>query len=120
MVSKEEFNKAMTDRLKAQETISAYMKEQEELFQKRLNEGPAFNDDELVYSHHCFCPCGHGLAYPRGCGIQHYWDCSVILKGIADKKAKHTGKLPFAFYNVRAESVDGTTRGVFKPQERKE
>lgn len=82
-----------------------------------MAENPIFTDDELVYSANQLCPCGHGLAYPKDCGPSHYWDCSAILKGIADKSVQHTGQLPFAFYYIKVESErNGTTRGVFKPR----
>ena len=100
----------------AQETINTYFKEKREAFQQRLKDNPIFTDDELRYSAVTLCPCGHGLAYPKDCIPGHYWDCSAILKGIADKNVEHTGQLPFASNSIKGESErNGTTRGVFKP-----
>jgi hypothetical protein len=82
-----------------------------------LEDNPIFTDDELRYSARDLCPCGHGLAYPKECGTSHYWDCSAILKGIADSKIAHTGRLPFIYYSIKSESAqNGTTRGVFIPK----
>ncbi len=68
--------------------------------------------DRLVYAAHNRCPCGAGLAYDpcfedsesvfKG-PLSGYWDCSAILLGNADQTKKHTGKLPFAFYEVKSE-----------------
>lgn len=117
-VSEEEYKQAIAQREAAEKIINQHGAEKAAAFQQRLKDNPTFTDEELIYSATQLCPCGHGLAYPEGCGISHYWDCSAILKGIADKGRKHTGQLPFAFYNVKGESEhNGTTRGVFKPKE---
>jgi hypothetical protein len=116
VISDDQLQQARVQSKEADVVISQYHREQAELFEQRLKDNPVFTDDELVYSRETLCPRGHGLAYPCGCDPFHYWDCSAILKGIADKTVQHTGQLPFAFYDVKAE-VDGlTTRGIFKPK----
>lgn len=115
MITNEQVEQARKQRDEAEAIINQYHKEQQEAFEKRLKENPIFKDDELVYSLYALCPCGHGLAYPKGCGGSHYWDCSAILKGIADQSVKHTDQLPFAFYSVKSEREGQTTRGVFRP-----
>jgi hypothetical protein len=118
MVTEEEYKNAVAQQQELQKIINQYHKEEAEAFHRRLKERPIFTDEELVYSASQLCPCGHGLAYPKGCGACHYWDCSAILKGTADKNAEHTGQLPFAFYELKSESDrNGTTRGVFKPRQ---
>lgn len=117
MITKEEYHKAKKQHDDAEEIINTYYKEKRELFYQRLRENPVFTDDELRYSAATLCPCGHGLAYPKDCGPNHYWDCSAILKGIADKNVQHTGQVPFVFYDIKGESeINGTTRGVFQPK----
>lgn len=117
MITKEQYNQARKQEKQAQEIMREYYKQEQDAFEKRLVENPIFTDDELTYSSTTLCPCGHGLAYPKNCGIHHYWDCSAILKGIADKDVQHTTQLPFAFYNIKSENEHrGTTRGVFKPR----
>ncbi len=77
--------------------------------------------DRLVYAAHSRCPCGAGLAYDP-CfedensvfvgPLSGYWDCSAILLGSPNEDVKHTGKLPFAFYEVLSEqqpSANGAT-----------
>lgn len=77
--------------------------------------------ERLVYAAYSRCPCGAGLAYDpchedessvfRG-PLFGCWDCSAILLGTADQNVKHTGKLPFAFYEIKSEdqpSVNGAT-----------
>ena len=119
MISKEQYKKLIALNKRVEKKINEYHKQREEAFQKRLIENPIFTDDELFYSATALCPCGHGLAYPKDCGFQHYWDCSAILKGIADKNVEHTGQLPFSFYKVKGESeYNGTTRGVFRPKKK--
>lgn len=71
-------------------------------------------DPKLVYAREARCPCGAGLAY-RKAGDQGdpylgYWDCSEILLRTADEKVQHTDKLPFAFWKIRAETPEETTR----------
>jgi hypothetical protein len=75
----------------------------------------------LVYAATSRCPCGAGLAYDRdgesGKPIQGYWDCSAILLDEAIPSGQsgalqHTGRLPFAFYEIKSEeqpSAEGTT-----------
>lgn len=120
MITKEQYDQAVAQEQQAREIINAYGKQRAEEFERRLNSGKPFTDDELRYSAHHLCPCGHGIAYPKDCGGFHYWDCSAILKGIADQSVKHTDRLPFAFYEIKSEdqpSAGGaTTRGVFRPQ----
>lgn len=116
-VTKEQYDDAVALKDKAQETINEFFRQKRERFDLRIKENPIFTDDELFYSASSLCPCGHGLAYPKECGPSHYWDCSAILKGIADTNVKHTGQLPFMFYDVKGESENnGTTRGVCRPK----
>jgi len=116
-ITKEQFDAAVKAKEDAQQTINLYFKQKAERFEQRMKMHPIFTDDELVYSARNLCPCGHGLAYPKDCGPGHYWDCSAILKGVADPDTEHTGKLPFSFYNIQGESQhNGSTRGVFQPK----
>lgn len=116
MITQEQLNLARQQQEEAEKIIIQYHLELLEAFQKRLEDNPIFTDDELIYSRESLCPCGHGLAYPKDCGPAHYWDCSAILKGIADPLAKHCGQMPFMYYEIKAELDEATTRGVFKPQ----
>jgi len=111
MISEEQYNDAVEKTHKAQEIINQYFVEKRKRFEDRMKINLSFNDDELVYSASSRCPCGHGLAYPKDCTPDHYWDCSAILKGIANKNVQHTAKLPFTFYDIKGESEErGTTR----------
>ncbi len=69
---------------------------------------------KLIYSAYSRCPCGAGLAYAPG--GEHYWDCSAILLGVANREVMHTGKLPFTFYEVKSElqpsAYGATTRPI--------
>ncbi len=121
MISEHEYLTARNQKEEAQKIIDQYHKEQSDEFEKRLSNNPIFKNEELLYSAYTLCPCGHGLAYPKNCNFNHYWDCSAILKGIADKNVQHTAQLPFAFYDIKAESEHrGTTRGIYKPKKEKE
>jgi hypothetical protein len=117
MITDEQLAAAELQHDEAEKIISAYYQERLDAFEGRLKANPVFTDDELIYSAYSLCPCGHGLAYPAACGPNHYWDCSAILKGTADQSVKHTGQLPFAFYDVKAERMGRTTRGVFRPKD---
>lgn len=77
----------------------------------------AAKSKNLTYAATARCPCGAGLAYDRtdkGDGLFRgptAWDCSEILLGTADAGVKHTDLLPFAFYEIKAESKErGSTR----------
>lgn len=121
MITEEQYQEAVKQKEEAEKVIQQYHKENTMLVKERLENGPAFTDDELIYSAEHLCPCGHGLAYPRNCGAFHYWDCSAILKGIANEAVEHCAKFPFTTTKIKGESErNGTTRGVFKPQKKKE
>ena len=118
MISEKQYIEAKIQLEKAQEVINSFHKEKGKAFEQRLKDNPIFTDEELIYSAYTLCPCGYGLAYPKDCGGNHYWDCSAILKGIADKEVTHTDQLPFVFYSIKGENERiGTTRNTFKPKE---
>lgn len=79
--------------------------------------GMSHKDSDLIYAAYVRCKCGAGMAYPRGCGPCHYWDCSDILAGRAVESGKpgavlHEAKLPFVFYEIKSEnqpSANGAT-----------
>ncbi len=80
----------------------------------------------LVYAAYNRCPCGAGLAYDpahedktsvfKG-PCSGFWDCSAILLGTADKNVKHTDRLPFAFYEVKAEGQTSAYGATTRPKE---
>lgn len=110
MVSKEEYDAAVAQKDAAEKVMRAYWMESAERFNKRLATNPIFTDSELFYSRSARCPCGAGLAYPKGCGASHYWDCSAILKGTEDKTVVHTDQLPFSMYDIKGERDGESTR----------
>lgn len=116
MISKQDYEAAVAAKSEAESVINQYHQDRQAAFEKRIVENPIFTDEELIYSRDSLCTCGYGIAYPRDCGPLHYWDCSAILKGTADQSVKHTVPLPFAFYDVKAETPEQTTRGVFRPR----
>lgn len=120
MISEQEYKEAIQKKDEAENVIQQFHREKLDSFDYRMKTNPIFTDDELIYSANSLCPCGYGLAYPKGCGPFHYWECSGILKGIADKSVPHSDRLPFAVYEIKSEqqpSANGmTTRGVFKPK----
>lgn len=78
-----------------------------------------FTPEELVFAATSLCECGAGLAYPKLTSPHGSWDCSDILLGHALKaddpgSKTHTGRLPFAFYEIKSENqpsaYDATTR----------
>ena len=117
MISKEQYEEALKAQDEAKSLINQYHAEQQEVFERRMQDNPIFTDDELRYSESSLCPCGYGLAYPKSCGMNHHWDCSGILTGRADESVQHTARLPFSMYSIRSESSGkGTTRGVYRPK----
>jgi hypothetical protein len=118
MITKDQYEEALNQGKEANKIISQYHTEQQQLFDEKVKNGHKWTDEELIYSARKLCPCGHGLAYPRGCGGLHYWDCSAILKGVADPSIEHCAKYPFAYYDIKGESDrNGTTRGVYLPKQ---
>lgn len=76
-----------------------------------------YSDDELIYAAYSRCPCGAGMAYVKNpSSDMRYWDCSNILKGIADVKVMHTGELPFAFYEVKSENQPSAYGATTRPK----
>jgi hypothetical protein len=79
----------------------------------------------LVYAAVARCPCGAGLAYDpvsEGEGVfrgPSYWDCSAILTGEADPTVTHTGRLPFAFYEIKAEGQPSAYGQTTRPSDTK-
>ncbi len=80
--------------------------------------------DRIVYAATSRCPCGAGLAFdplgedeasPFVGPLSGYWDCSKILLGTADRAAKHTGRLPFSFYNVKSEEQPSANGATTRP-----
>jgi hypothetical protein len=112
MIKRQEYVDAVRRRDAAQEIIDAYQQQNSEAAKEIIASGKVFQDEELTYSATSYCPCGHGLAYPTGCGKDHHWDCSAVLKGEADLTDLHTARLPFRTFKIRGENlVDGSTRG---------
>jgi len=82
--------------------------------------------DRMVYSAFTRCPCGAGMAYDPLAEDENstlvgplsgYWDCSAIILGVADPKAKHEAKLPFAFYNIKSEGQPSAGYATTRPKE---
>ena len=70
----------------------------------------------LVYAARTRCPCGAGMAYPRGADpFKGYWDCSAILLGTADVGVKHEAKLPFIFYEIKSEGQPSANGATTRP-----
>lgn len=81
--------------------------------------------DRIIYAAHSRCPCGAGLAYDPcfedkngvfAGPLSGYWDCSAIILGTADKSAKHTAQLPFAFYEVKSEQQPTANGATTRPK----
>lgn len=80
--------------------------------------------DRIIYAAYNRCPCGAGLAYDpahedessvfKG-PLSGYWDCSAILLGTADQSVTHTGKLPFAFYEIKSEQQNSANGATTRP-----
>lgn len=71
-----------------------------------------FTSEELVYAAAERCCCGAGMAYPKGCGPHHWWDCSAILLGEAAPGSTHSDGMPFAFWSVLSEEQKARTGGA--------
>lgn len=81
-----------------------------------------YKDAKLVYAATVRCPCGAGLAYPKGIGPDGCWDCSDILTGRAIPKdeegsVQHTARLPFAFYEVKGENQPSARGATTRPKQ---
>jgi hypothetical protein len=81
----------------------------------RCDKGPVFTDADLVYAAYSRCPCGAGMAYPKDISPHGFWDCSAILKGTHDQSVQHTGRLPFAFYEVKGEGQPSARGASTRP-----
>lgn len=115
MISREQYEAASKAKTEAQATIDAYFKQEADAFAERLRVHPIFADEELTYSATVKCVCGAGLAYPKACGMNHYWACSAELKGTANQEVPHTGHLPFAFYELKSEGQPSANGATTRP-----
>ena len=93
------------------------------LFEAKLKGEAPWHDDDLLYSATSRCPCGAGLAYPKGIRDPfHYWDCADILtrRSVAGDGKKHTDQLPFNMWKVKSEgqgsAYGATTRPTPNPE----
>lgn len=85
-------------------------KETEEKVEACYNKTDKFELSELRFARHTLCECRLGMAYPLNSNVRGAWHCSGILLGTADEKVKHSGSMPFAFYEVKSENETQTTR----------
>lgn len=120
MITEKQYKETLDEIERLEKIIDDYHEQKANEFIKRHEDflkGKSFyKDDELRFSKTTLCPCGFGLAYPKGCGGNHYWDCAGVLKGTADKGVEHCGELPFVFYDIKSEDEERTTRGIFRPK----
>lgn len=78
-------------------------------------------DSELVYAATSRCPCGAGIAHKAApFGDTSFWDCSDILTGRAvpsgsEGSLQHTGRLPFAFYEIKSEKQPSARGATTRP-----
>jgi hypothetical protein len=111
MITEDQYKHAIEQKELAEKIINEFHEQKRDLFKERMQNDPVFTDDELRYAATSRCPCGHGLAYPKDCGPDHYWDCSAILKGVAVESVAHTAHLFFMYHSIKSESDHyGTTR----------
>jgi hypothetical protein len=119
-ITEEQYKAACKTKAEADHIIHIFHAQKRKRWKDRyeafVKEGKVFTDDELIFASVKRCPCGHGLAYPKGSGPTHHWDCAGILKGEHTADVKHTAQLPFAYYSITSEtsprSNDMTTRGT--------
>lgn len=115
MITDEQYEIAQKQVKENQEIINKYHDEKEEVFHERLKSGKPFTDDELRYASANRCVCGSGMAYPLGCGPNHYWDCSAILKGEAKTTDIHTDQLPFSMWSIKSEAQPSANGATTRP-----
>lgn len=104
-----------------QEELRKLYREREKNIEKRLKlalQGKGdFKLKELVYAADVTCHCGSGMAYPKNVGIHGNWECGDILLGRANTEVKHTGSLPFAFYEIKSENQPSANGLTTRPKE---
>ncbi len=104
------------------ELTQIYIKEGENVETKVQNcyQGKdKFTLDELVFSACVECPCGAGMAYPKGIGAFGSWHCSAMLTGTLDKfkKVTHYGEIPFTTSNIKSENQPSANGLTTRPKE---
>ena len=119
MVTEQEYNVAREQANAAEKIIQQYHLEQREVFNARWERfdknHEAFTDADLIYAATARCSlCGAGMAYPKGCGPNHQWTCSNVLKNIGTDKG-HTA-LPFAFYEIKSENQPSAQGETTRPK----
>lgn len=78
-----------------------------------------FKLDELRFAAYERCSCGAGFAYPVDIDIRlpnrACWDCSAILRGLAEHGSSHSNSMPFAFYEVKSENQPSANGATTRP-----
>lgn len=82
---------------------------------------------KMTFAASARCKCGAGIAYDATCveepfRIPSYWDCSAILLDDAIPSGlpgavEHTGRLPFAFYEIKSENQPSANGATTRPTE---
>ena len=122
MITEEQYLEARADQKRAEAIIETYWKEKDSCAKDRWNRfsrGEEFyKDEELVYAAFALCnACGAGLAYPKESPINHRWDCSNILKGVAlPVPDKIHEAYPFAFYEIKSEDQPSAYGATTRPK----
>lgn len=117
MISEAEYGIAREMKAAAEETINAYHSQEQAAFALRMKVNPIFKPEELTYSAYARCKgCGAGLAYPKKCGVGHYWDCADVLTGKIVNPGKEHIQYPFAFYSIKSEDQPSVKGATTRPQ----
>lgn len=117
MITRDEYESAIKKRDESEEVIRVYHQEQATIFNKRMEENPIFTLDELIYSAFTKCKgCGSGLAYPRNCGPNHYWDCGDVLLGKIKNPGKEHAQFPFMYFEIKSEQQPSANGATTRPQ----
>lgn len=120
-ISKEEYEAASKQRDAAEATMNAYHAQEQNVFNQRMNDNPIFTPEELVYSAFARCKgCNAGLAYPKGCGPRHYWDCADVLTGKIQNPGKEHVQFPFMFYDIKSEEQPSANGATTRPPKTEE
>jgi hypothetical protein len=119
MITEQEYKDAIKKRDEAENIINGYAQNRASQFDARWERfdkhNEYFTDDDLIYSAGSRCEkCKAGLAYPKGCGGNHQWTCSAVLKGIGTDRG-HSA-YPFAFYEIKSEQQPSANGATTRPK----
>ncbi len=122
MITKEQYEAAISSRDAAEKTINEYhsceLKNGDDRIVAFETGFAPFSEDELRFAAGARCECcGAGLAYPKdiSVGLKGQWYCSLHLQNKGKPDCKNS-QYPFAFYEIKSDDQPSAMGHTTRPK----